>query len=293
MELNDLLIKKGIDPAQVIVMRHRPVEKELRRILPWLVHERPELFNAYQRHHNGSQERSLASLTGKGWLAAFIGLRPSEAVFAGLYRIQGAREVTHDEFWAIPQNAKLKEHGLIGWTKAQDARSLWFDLVLESTLGEWTGKLAVAWPPPERSWWRRAEKNVMPVLTISEESRFAEKMQDWQDLVLSWGELHAIPASWRAALGQWRGIYFIHDTSDGRGYVGSAGGLDHLLGRWLGYAKTGDGGNKLLVKRAPENFRFSILQRVSPDMPVDEIVALESTWKKRLHTRAPHGLNAN
>ncbi len=293
MELNDLLTKSGIDPRQVIVMRHRPTETGLRKILPWLVHERPELFNAYQQHHNGSQEKSLAALVGKGWLAAFIGLRPGEAMFAGLYRIQGAREVTQGEFWAIPQNAALKEHGMIGWSKEPDARSLWFDLVLEAALQKWIGKLAVGWPPPERSWWRRAEKNVMPVVSISEDSRFAEKMPDWQDLVLSWTELKSIPTSWRAALGQWRGIYFIHDVSDGKGYVGSASGTENLLGRWLGYAGTGDGGNKWLLKRPPENFRFSILQRVSPDMPVEEIVALEGTWKKRLHTRAPQGLNAN
>ena len=48
MNLNDLLHKQGIDPAQVIVMRHSPKEKELRKVMPWLVHENPEVFNAYQ-----------------------------------------------------------------------------------------------------------------------------------------------------------------------------------------------------------------------------------------------------
>jgi hypothetical protein len=61
----------------------------------------------------------------------------------------------------------------------------------------------------------------------------------------------------------------------------------------LDYAARGHGGNVLLRQRDPSNFRFTILQRVSPDMEQDEIVALENSWKKRLHTREPYGLNDN
>ena len=41
MNLNDLFSGKGIDPKQVLVLRHRPREPELRKVLPWLVAERP------------------------------------------------------------------------------------------------------------------------------------------------------------------------------------------------------------------------------------------------------------
>jgi hypothetical protein len=64
-------------------------------------------------------------------------------------------------------------------------------------------------------------------------------------------------------------------------------------GRWLNYAKTGDGGNKLLRLRKPDNLHFSILQRVSPDMVPEDVIRLESTWKDRLHTRGEFGLNVN
>ena len=77
------------------------------------------------------------------------------------------------------------------------------------------------------------------------------------------------------------------------GYAGSAAGSDNLLGRWLDYAATGNGGNRLLRGRDPEGFVFGILQRVSPDLPSEEIVAIENTWKERLQTRAPFGLNDN
>lgn len=239
-------------------------------------------------------ETALQKLTGRGYVASFIGIKPGQAVFAGLYQIRGAKEVGYGEFGRIPANQVLKTYGMVDWNlDDRSARGLWFDLVLQPFHMEWRGRLVVSWPPPERSWWRRAERNEMAVLSICEESVFAEEMPDWQNLVLNWRQLQAIPASWRAALSHWRGIYFIHDDSDGKGYVGSAYGKDNLLGRWLSYASGGDGGNKLLRGRAADQFHFSILQRVSPDMESDEVIRLESAWKDRLHTRGPFGLNGN
>ena len=50
MELSDLLTKKNIPLKNVLVMRHRPTEPELRKALPWLAAERPDTFNAYQQN---------------------------------------------------------------------------------------------------------------------------------------------------------------------------------------------------------------------------------------------------
>ena len=94
-------------------------------------------------------------------------------------------------------------------------------------------------------------------------------------------------------MSQWRGVYLIHDRSDGKAYVGSAYGEENLLGRWRNHAPTGHGGNKLLRRRDPANFRFSILERVSPDAAPADVVRLEASWKERLHTRSPSGLNDN
>src|SRR6185436_11951901 len=57
MKLNDLLLNNSIDPQSVLVLRHRPKEPELRRILPWLAGERPDLFNAYQQTQYEKLER--------------------------------------------------------------------------------------------------------------------------------------------------------------------------------------------------------------------------------------------
>ena len=98
---------------------------------------------------------------------------------------------------------------------------------------------------------------------------------------------HPLRAPWKAKLSKWRAIYYIFDVSDGKGYVGSAYGNSNLRGRWRGYTAKGHGGNQLLRNRQPINFRFSILQRVSPDMDAADMIRLEATWKERLHIRAP------
>lgn len=85
----------------------------------------------------------------------------------------------------------------------------------------------------------------------------------------------------------------IRDLKDGLAYVGSAYGKENLLGRWQNYARSGDGGNRLLKNRKPEQFQFSILERLGPDLEMTDIVAVESSWKKRLGTISPGGLNSN
>jgi hypothetical protein len=48
MRFNDLLANEGIELDTVLVLRHTPKERELRKVLPWLAAERPDLVNAFQ-----------------------------------------------------------------------------------------------------------------------------------------------------------------------------------------------------------------------------------------------------
>ena len=82
------------------------------------------------------------------------------------------------------------------------------------------------------------------------------------------------------------------NSSDGEGYVGCTFGDENLLGRWMSYSLRGYGDNRLLRSRKPR-FRFTILQRVSPDLEARDVIKLENSWKERLHTRKPYGLNEN
>jgi len=293
MELNDLFLAKGINPEQVLVLRHRPLEPKLNKVLPRLAAEEPGVFNAYQQTQGEKLEKVMCGMSGAGYLASFIGHEPGKAVFVALYSIGPSRPLTRDEYWRVPAYADMREkYGLRG---PEEGRSsiLWFDLVPTDFYAAWKGKLIVAWPPPERSWWRRAHRNKMPIFSILEDSRLDPPIPGWREIELEWEELGVLSARWKSKLTEWRGIYHIFDVSDGKGYVGSAYGADNLLGRWLGYAASGHGGNSLLRARNPRDFRFTILQRVSPDDDAESVIRLETTWKKRLHTRQPFGLNDN
>ena len=136
--------------------------------------------------------------------------------------------------------------------------SLWFDLEVTPFYSEWKGKLIIDWPPPERAWWRWASRNIIPVAAILQDSALDSAMPPWEKIDLTWEELSILPTRWRAKLSEWRAIYYIFDTSDRKGYVGSAYGDTNLLGRWLNYGAKGHGGNKLLRERDPKNFRFAM-----------------------------------
>jgi len=294
MNLNELLLSRKIDPHNVLVFRHRPHEPELNKVLPWLAAERHDLFNAYQQTQNKMLEGRMKKMEGAGYVASFIRRGPRKALFVGLYSIVGSRPLTRREFWQIPAFQQLHAHGMEGWSPKETRRVVqWFDLKLTDIYGDWKGKLVVKWPPPELSWWRRAHRNKMDVLAILEDNDLDAVMPEWNDLDLTWEQLGVLPSRWKSALRQWRGIYYIFDKSDRKAYVGSAYGQQNILGRWEDYAASGDGGNQLLKGRDPHNFRFSILERVSPDMDAGDVIRLESSWKERLHTRKPHGLNKN
>jgi hypothetical protein len=294
LDLNDMLRTHEIAPNDVLVLRHRPTEPGLRKVLPWLAAEKPDLFNAYQQTQGVTLERSMQTMIGSGYVASFIGHEPGKAVFVGLYRIGAARPLTHKQYAELPAYIELAKFGHGGWTPERDDRRtiFWFSLDRTDFYAEWEGKLILDWPPPERSWWRRADRNDIPISAILEESLFAKQLGSWKEMEFTWEELNVLPKSLRSALAQWRGIYYVFDVSDAKGYVGSAYGDENLLGRWLDYGARGHGGNAQLRGRDPCNFRFTILERLSPDASPEDVTRLESSWKNRLHTRT-HGLNDN
>jgi hypothetical protein len=294
MDLNLLLKSNGIDPCRVIVMRHRPPEPQLAKVIGWLASERPDLFNAYQQTQDATVENAMLALVDVGYIASFIAHGPGKALFVGLYRIGTTLPLTADMYWRKTEYIEMKSFDMKGFVPSPERNTiLWFDMPLTEHFSDWKGRLVVGWPKPERSWWRRAERNIMPVIAINEESLLEQAVPDWNAIDLSWKELGMLPFKWRSAISQWRGIYFIFDQTDGKGYVGSAYGKKNILGRWLEYAASHDGGVELLKNRDPLKFRFTILQRVSPDLTPEEVIKIETSWKDRLHTRVPYGLNLN
>lgn len=293
MDLSSLLRTKKIDPARVLSLRHTPEEPKLKRKLPQLAAERPDVFNAYQQTQGAEAEKAMQRAK---YVASFIGQDGGNAMFVGLYEVGKAKPLSEEEYWQVSALAEMKQaYEMKGFRPTEEGRSsiLWFDLRLTEHYSEWKGKLIVKWPPPMIKWFRWSGQREIPVVAILRESELVQPMPEWYKLSVTWREIPDLPRSWQDALRQWRAIYYIWDRSDRKGYVGSAYGNDNLLGRWKNYAKSGHGGNHLLRERNPENFTFTVLEVVSPSMDGDDVIRRENTWMERLHTRDPLGLNDN
>lgn len=288
LDFRTLLELGGFDPSEVLIVRHTPIEKQLKRVMPWLVVERPDLFRAYQQIQWSTLERAM---TRGCYLASFVAQEAGFATYAGCYRIGAYTELDYTGYCEFPGNRELEQLGMSG-RKPDMGPCLAFDLDAIDFHQDWIGRLVIAWPKPMQSWWRWATKGGFAVNSIDTENRFVRAMPQWNELVLNWSELNALPASWRSALAQWRGVYLIYDTAHRSAYVGSAYGQDNILGRWLEYSRSGHGGNIGLKRSNAGDLRFSILQRTSPDLDTADLIALESSWKERLHTRE-FGLNRN
>lgn len=285
-DFKDLLAKHQIDPRTVLVLRHTPPHR-LRRVFPRLALERPDAFNAYQQTQREDVENEMKSAT---YVASFIGHAPRSALFIGLYERHGQELLSPDQIRSNPSVQELESYGCGAETKTR----LWFDLRLrEEFYADWKGKLTIEWPGAEINWHRIADRAVFKITAIHGESLLCEKPPaSYRDWDLQWDQLRLLDESWKAMLRGWRGIYYIFDISDGRGYVGKASGAQNLLGRWLNYADGGDGGNLKLRGRNPVNFRFSILELVPGDLEEDDVNQREQNWMRRLRTRTrTHGLN--
>jgi hypothetical protein len=105
MKVNDLLCARKIEPSDVLVLRHRPNEPELRKVLPWLAADRPSVFNAYQQTQGKRVEEAI--LRSK-FVASFIGHEAGKGLFVGLYKVGGYKPVTRRQFWRIPAYKELK-----------------------------------------------------------------------------------------------------------------------------------------------------------------------------------------
>jgi hypothetical protein len=291
MTLSELLQENGIEPNQrVLVMRHTPKEPDLKRNFQSIAETRPELFNAYQStQSNKTKEDQMSKAL---YLASFVGHEPQRALFVGVFKVSGSRPLSRRAYWKIRAHQELRSHGMKGFTGGR-AAILKFKLEELKPFQEWKGKLIVEWPGSEKAWSRWAKDNTFEVRALLEESRLAKAMPDWTEIVWRYSELGSLPRSWEDRMSQWRGIYFIYDAVRKKGYVGSAYGKDNILGRWKKYWTTGHGGNKHLRKCKSENLIFSILEVDSHIRAPDEIIKREASWKKRLHTMYPDGLNAN
>jgi hypothetical protein len=115
---------------------------------------------------------------------------------------------------------------------------------------------------------------------------------------ISWETMQRVlqKDTWKTALENQKGVYLITDTSNGEKYVGSAYGVNMILGRWKAYLKTGHGGNaglkSLPFDHIKKNFTYSILDIYKSSTSDQIIIDRESWWKEVLQSRT-YGYNEN
>jgi hypothetical protein len=173
MLFNDLLAKENIDLGGVLVLRHTPWERELRKVLPWLAGENPDIFNAYQSTQDVKVEADFLKAQ---YVASFIGLEKQKgsaedtAVFVGLYKVGNHWPLTSEDFWKIPAFQEMKKFGKRDFVEGDRPSCLWFDLEITDFYKIWQGKLVIEWPRPPRRWWRWAKQNKFPIHAILQDS---------------------------------------------------------------------------------------------------------------------------
>lgn len=288
---NTLLEEEGISPQDVSMILHTTAIRKLRRMLPYLAGERPDLFEAYNSVHG---EQATATLINRPFAATFVHTGNRKLLFVGLSEVSSEKRPV-EEIYADPRFDELEYAFRATDTSPRrhipkGGSQIKFTMSPIDALQRYKGRIQIA-VPVGRAYVRIADHLDAEIVALSEESLLIPPANDWDDFIVSSQMLRSLPASWAARLREWRGIYLIVDESDGARYVGSAYGVDNLLGRWQEHVAGDKGVTKELALRDPVNFRFSILQLLAPDAVPDAVIAMEHSWMERLHTRE-HGLNA-
>ncbi len=263
LTLAPILAHAGIDPLDAIAIRH-----------------------AYSREHDGihadsTDEEILAYTRDQTSDRRFFPAVPPR--FWIVFIKEGGDQA---RLWAVLENR--------GQVSDNGSRRT-FDLVETDHLADLRERLVVGWRSPRSFWMHASTAAPYPVVSIADAQPVP--FPGFDRLILEHPQLQAVMrehryAAWRTALASVVGIYLITDTRDGRHYVGKADGKESIRQRWNAYATNGHGGNRDLIGRDPESFRFSLLRVFDPSTPTEEINAAESHFKGALDSRT-HGLNAN
>jgi hypothetical protein len=286
--LNNLLRSSGIDPQRTVILLHTPGERKLARLLPFLAAEEPLVLEAYQSVHS---RPATATMRQRDTIISFIRTETGRLALAGVFANRGVADRPTSELRAIPHMRRVIDE--FGANSVLDDPTIktwpYFTLVRLPQLSEYVGRLQIA-PRLTQTYARLAEKLDAEIVELAAESVFVPPAPNWREFIVTGPEVRSLPRSWQVLLKEWRGIYLITDEADGQRYVGAAYGQENLLGRWIAHVAKDKGVTVQLRLRDPLSFRFSIIERVSPDMPAEDVIRLERTWMERLDT-IQYGLN--
>lgn len=275
LRFNTLLAQANIAPSAVRLLRHQDSRAERGRSPYELWRDDRPTFEAYQEAQSVGNR---AKLRGEYW-ACFVVPPSGETLLAGFYacRYLGVNETERQ--WSHTAGVDP-----IGTCDV-------YSLALDHRLNDLAGRLVIAWGQSERAWIQRADNQDKLVLEIRQAFREPD-FPGFARFIAPLSKIEGLPAAWIAALSASRGVYLLTCPRTREQYVGSATGIEGFYGRWLSYAHDGHGGNVALKSRDPSDYQVSILEVAGSAATVEEILAMEVLWKRKLQSREM-GLNKN
>lgn len=273
----DLLKRSGIDPNNVVLIRH--TEDKIGRFM----------HLGYLRERTGLQSETFIGRDKTYWMT-FVGEPGGGTRFVALYKMTGRHLLRPG---MLPDDYPREE--------AKFGEDYLYDLEPCDLLAEYENRLTVDWGGAYVTWAQNGTNN-KHIVSIAERK---PQFPGFDKLLLSFGELadvinnSELYSAYHDAMSQVSAIYLVVDTESGQQYVGSAYGQNGLWGRWSEYANTnGQGGNKLMRELMNEHpgryhkLQYSVLRVLDSTTPVKEVIELEKLYKQKLGSRV-FGLNAN
>lgn len=280
LDIKELLALRNLDINKKIkLVRHL----DTRRIDLHHLHQE-ELLNLYQCYQSNPVFDKCE------YVVSFLGIENSKAKLIGVYKVNERKLAVEKP---LPSNFKYPE--------IFPPNGYYYELEPVNGFEDLNGRVVINWGGSTLAWHQwLTEKEIIEILPVG----YVKNFPGYLDFILTFDELVNIinyldaNRDWHTMLGAVAGIYLIVDTKTGKQYVGSAYGVDGILGRWTEYAKSLHGGNIQLQQLLKDdssyakNFQYTILQTLPKTLTKTEVIEYETLYKRKLGTRV-FGLNSN
>jgi hypothetical protein len=275
LRFNMLLHDEGMDPSEVRLLRHQTT-KGLGRTPYTLWRDDPAGFEKYQ----SIQRTARRSRFDRQYWASFVAPPSGGTLFVGMFETSLEGPVPEGTIDPLTGQV-ISECDQYACRRMQ-------------ALSDYIGRLSIHWgdsSSASRAWAQRADKRDKLIIELTRTFR-EEIFPGFTMLIRPLSEIESMPLSWKEVLRSSRGVYLLACPRTREHYVGSAYGENGFLGRWEAYVASGHGGNVALRIRDPSDYLVSVLEVAGSSASLDDIIAMEETWKTKLHSREM-GLNRN
>jgi len=266
---NTLLTQHGLVPANVILLRHQDQRAARGRTPYELWRDNRPAFERYQSRQSIRNKPKFERAT--VW-ASFVGTPDGATMFAGMYAAKYNGRLAQDTPW--PHADGIDRAG------SCDV----YDLRLDHRLADMEGKLFIEWGAGERAWVQRADRQNKAIIELRAEFK-EQEFPGFLNLMGPLSKVEGFPKTWIAILKNATGVYLLTCPKTKEQYVGSAYGTEGFWHRWMDYVRTGHGGNVALKSREPSDYQVSILEVAGSNDDVDDILRMESRWKRKLQSK--------